>query len=367
MAQYLIVGADVHEEYVMTKWCVDQGEASKSSFRMTEDGLKKMIAVLRKTAKKAVVKEVVFAYEACCMGFGLYDRLTEASITCHVLAPTRIEKSNKQRRSKCDEKDAQQILEILKGHLLAGNSLPDIWVPDHQTRQDRTVVRRRLELTKKNTRVKAQIRMTLKKANVIRPKGLGKGWTKAFRQWLREICDLEAGVLQYGEVLDLESHLRELKFLEGEIEIQNHNVEALSRDERYSDACDALCEMKGVSTLTAMVFLTEVGDMSRFSNRRQIAAYFGLAPSSYETGENSDRKGHITKQGSDRVRKLLCQAAWCRSSEDAAYKRVLARNKNKKKVALVALMRRTAIKMWHIARDTQQRNGCFAEISQAAT
>lgn len=367
MAKFLIVGADVHEEYVMTKWSVDQGKASKSSFRMTEAGQNKMIAALHKTAKVAGVKEIVFAYEACCMGFGLYDRLTDASITCHVLAPTRIEKSNKQRRSKCDEKDAQQILEILKGHLLAGNSLPDVWVPDHQTRQDRTIVRRRLELTKKSTRVKAQIRMTLKKADVKRPKELGQGWTKAFRQWLQDICDLDAGVLQYGEVLALESYLRELRFLEDEIKLQDHNVEALSRGERYRDACDALCELKGVRILTAMVFLTEIGDMGRFSNRRQIAAYLGLAPSSYETGENSDRKGHITKQGSDRVRKLLCQAAWCRSSEDAAYTRVLARNKNKKKVALVALMRRTAIKMWHIARDTQQRNGCFAEISQAAT
>jgi len=367
MAKFLIVGADVHEEYVMTKWCVDQGEASKSSFRMTESGQSKMIAMLHNTARTAGVKEIVFAYEACCMGFGLYDRLTDASITCHVLAPTRIEKSNKQRRSKCDEKDAQQILEILKGHLLAGNSLPDVWIPDHQTRQDRTVVRRRLELTKKSTRVKAQIRMTLKKADVKRPKDLSKGWTKAFRQWLRDICDLEEGVLQYGEILALESYLRELRFLEDEIQLQDHNVEVLSRDERYLEACQALCEMKGVSTLTAMVFLTEVGDMSRFSNRRQIAAYFGLSPSSYETGENSDRKGHITKQGSERVRKVLCQAAWCRSSDDAAYARVLARNQKKKKVALVALMRRTAIKMWHIARDAQQQNGSFAELSRAET
>jgi len=323
--------------------------------------------MFHKAAKAAGVKDIVFAYEACCMGFGLYDHLRDASITCHVLAPTKIEKSNKQRRSKCDEKDAQQILEILKGHLLAGNALPDVWVPDHQTRQDRTVVRRRLELTKKSTRVKSQIRMTLKKADVKRPKEVSKNWTKSFRQWLQDICDLEAGVLQYGEVLALESYLRDLQFLEDEIELQDHNVEVLSRGERCRETCQALCEIKGVSTLTAMVFLTEVGDMSRFSNRRQIAAYFGLAPSSYETGEGSDRKGHITKQGSERVRKVLCQAAWCRSSDDAAYARVLARNQKKKKVALVALMRRTAIKMWHIARDVQEKNGCFAEFSHVRT
>ena len=47
----------------------------------------------------------------------------------------------------------------------------------------------------------------------------------------------------------------------------------------------------GVGVLTALVFLTELGDLSRFTNRRQLAAYLGLVPSSYETGKTNDRKG----------------------------------------------------------------------------
>jgi len=58
MAKFLIVGADVHEEYVMTKWCVDQGEASKSSFRMTESGQSKMIAMLHKTGRLCAIDSV---------------------------------------------------------------------------------------------------------------------------------------------------------------------------------------------------------------------------------------------------------------------------------------------------------------------
>jgi len=367
MAKYLIVGADVHEDYVMTKWAVNQGASHKNSFRMNEAGQQKMISSLKKTAGKAGAEQIVFAYEACCLGFGLYDTLTEASIKCHVLAPTKIERSRKQRRSKCDEKDAQHILEILKGHLLAGNSLPEVWIPDHHTRQDRAIVRRRLELTKKCTRVKAQIRMVLKKERATAPKEAGKGWTKKFRQWLVEICDINVGVLQYGHALLLESLLRELKSLEDEIMLQDENIKALSQGQRYKEACDRLCNMRGVGLVTAMVFLTEMGDMDRFSNRRQIGAYLGLNPSSHETGENSDRKGHITRQGSERVRKVLCQAAWCRSSSDQAYERIAAKHPKKKKLALVAVMRRTAIEMWHVARDAQQQKGCFAELSQTVT
>jgi len=367
MAKFLIVGADVHKEYVMTKWSIDQGEASKKSFRMTEAGQNKMIATFHKTAKKFKAGKIVFAYEACCMGFGLYDRLTDASIKCHVLAPTKIERSSKQQRTKNDEKDAQHILEILKGHLLAGNALPDIWIPDHETRQDRAIVRHRFSLSEQLSSVKTQIRMVLKKSSVKKPKGVGKNWTKAYRKWLLDICDPEAGVLQYGDILVLESLLRQLKFLEDELELQEQNIEALSRHSRYKEACDRLLRIKGVGLLTAMVFLTEMGDMSRFSNRRQIAAFFGLAPTSNETGENCDRKGHITKQGSALVRKVLSQAAWCISRNDPFFDRVVKKNPKKKKIALVGVMRRTAIKMWHIALDVQKETGCFVVYSGEST
>ena len=102
-----------------------------------------------------------------------------------------------------------------------------------------------------------------------------------------------------------------------------------------------------------MGFLTEIGDMGRFANRRAIGAYLGLAPSSYESGESGDRKGHITRHGPPRVRRILCQAAWVWTYRDPAntqfYHRLVARNPKCKKKALVAAMRRLAILMWHTA------------------
>ena len=359
MAKYLIVGADVHENHVTVKWAVDQGDSRTDSFGMTSSGQRKMISTLKKEATKAGADQIEFAYEACCMGFGLYDNLTEASIGCHILAPTKMKRSSGQSLEKWDERDAQEILEIMKGYLLAGNSLPEVWIPDHKTRQDRLVLRRRLDLSDKRTSVKAQIDMVLKKAQVKRPEEIKQKWTKVYMTWLEGICDPEAGVLQHGSILTLESKLRELRMLEEEIEIQDHNIRTLARDERYREATRELCKLRGVRVLTAMVFLTEVGDMTRFQNRKQIAAYFGIVPSIHETGEDCDRKGHITKQGSSRVRKVLCQASWCRTSVDPAYDRIVAKNPKNKKIALVALMRRLAIRMWHIARDVQERTGCF--------
>jgi transposase len=100
-----------------------------------------------------------------------------------------------------------------------------------------------------------------------------------------------------------------------------------------------------------------MGDLTRFTNRRQISAYLGLAPRSYESGEANDRKGHITRQGSSRLRAALCQAVWSRIRErgpdHAGYQRLVERNPKHKKIAVVAIMRRLGVRMWHKAHDAQ--------------
>ena len=101
-----------------------------------------------------------------------------------------------------------------------------------------------------------------------------------------------------------------------------------------------------------MTFLTEIGDALRFSNRRQIAAYLGVIPSARESGEAGDRKGRITRQGPGRVRKVLCQASWTAVRLDPhvhqQWERIKGNGKKGGKKAIVAIMRKLAIQMWHI-------------------
>ena len=296
----------------------------------------------------------MFAYEASGQGFGLYDELTEAGFTCYVLAPTKIARSMQHRRRKTDEQDALQILELLKAHVLAGNPLPKIWIPDPQTRDDRQLVRMRLDVGEKLTVVKAQVQGLLKGNKQRRPGDSGKGWNATFRRWLAELAS-PAGTLGPSSRSALASLLRQLSWLEEEIDLLDRQVLHLALTDRYRDVFYELLGLKGVGRLTAMVFLTELGDLSRFSNRRQIGAYLGLAPSSNESGDRDDCKGHITRQGPSRVRKVLCQATWSRvrtdEAEKVAYQRIVARNPKHKRIAVVASMRRLAIRMWHRAVD----------------
>jgi transposase len=350
MDNVIMVGCDLHDKTMLLKIAVGREEPETLSVKNTTSGRRGLVELLRERARQANGAQVMFAYEASGQGFGLHDELSEAGFACFVLAPTLIARSAKHRRRKTDEQDAQQLLELLKGYVLAGNPLPRIWIPDPQTRDDRELVRMRLEVAEKVTVLKAQVQGLLKRNGRRRPNASGKGWSTGFRRWLSELAS-EEDKLQPGARVALGSLLRQLAPLEEEIERLDRHVLDLAITDRYRDLYYELLKLKGVGTLTAMVFLSEMGDLRRFSNRRQIGAYLGLVPASQESGDRHDRKGHITHQGPWRVRKVLCQATWARvrtdEEERAAYQRIAARNPKHKKIAVVASMRRLAIRMWH--------------------
>jgi len=211
-------------------------------------------------------------------------------------------------------------------------------------------------MAQKVTAAKNEIQSLLKRFGVERPKGLGKGWTKGYRAWLDSLAD-GRGPLGHGAIVVLTSQLGLLGVYEKEMACFDHHIKALAATPRYGSAVASMEVTKGVSVLTAMVVLTELGDLARFRNRRAVAAYVGLVPSKHESGEANDRKGHITRQGPARVRRVLAQAAWSWTLWDpgakAAYERLVARNP-KKKIALVAMMRRLLIRLWHRGLEAQR-------------
>jgi transposase len=296
------------------------------------------------------------AYEASGNGFVLWDELRGAGFDCHVLAPTKIERSAKQKRNKNDERDADRLLEILRGHYLAGNRMPSVWVPDQQTRDDREGPRTGQDLAQKATAIRTQIQMLLKRNGMEKPEGIGKGWTKRHRQWLKELSETNM-VNRQGMRTALGSLLRQLEFYEEEICGIDEAMQELAETPRWKPIVDALMAEKGIGLKVALKYATDIGDFSRFRRGRQVGAYYGLVPSSQESGETNDRKGHITREGSPSTRQILCQATWARvrydENEREVYRRLVARNPKKKKIALVAGMRRLSVRLWHVGLAAQ--------------
>lgn len=358
MTKVLMVGADVHDKSIRVRFGVGRDEPVGKSFGGNKDGRKVLIAFLQGEATLVGATEIVVAYEASSCGYVLYDELRRAGLECQILAPTKIRKSSIEQRNKTDDKDAIRLHEVLKSHVLAGSKLPSIWIPDDNTRDAREVVRCRTDWAVDITSAKNEIQSLLKRKGLEKPDDVGGNWTQAHRRWVKNLIGKKSP-LGSGAIRALKSHLAKLEFLEKEARELDRAVAEHSELPQYKKAVEKLSELTGVSILTAMLFLTELGDVFRFNNRRQVGAIMGLAPSSNESGDITDRKGHITRAGSSRLRRLLCQSVWCRVGEGredwSFYQRLVSRNPKKKKIAVTACMRKLGVKMWHVACEASEK------------
>jgi transposase len=370
MSKITMIGCDLHDRSMTLKVAVDKDNAIKKTFDTAD--VPEMIAWVKEFAERNQAPRIVFAYEASGQGFGLYDTLTEAGIECYVLAPTHLAQSAHRRKNKTDDKDAQMILDEVRGYLLGGRKLPNVWVPNPQTRDDREPVRMRLELAQQRTRIKNQIRNLAKRNKLSFPAWFTRSgdWSKRSVQWLRDVAGGQAAELGSGARSALGTLVNLHEKICEELRSLDRAIAALAKSDRYASTFRKLMLMPGVGTLSAMTFLTELGDLDRFANRRQLAAYLGLVPQVFESGERDDRKGHITHQGPARVRHVLCQAAWaalrCSEKWKTTYDNIKRGMKKRSKIAIVAVMRRLAIAMWHTARSPEV-DGLLEEIDQQKT
>ncbi|MGX4694622.1 transposase [Streptomyces sp. JNUCC 63] len=119
----------------------------------------------------------------------------------------------------------------------------------------------------------------------------------------------------------------------------------------------ALTRLPGVGTLTALMIVAEAGDVSRFSSAREPAAWAGLTPT-VRASDLTVRHGHISKQVSDRLRWILCEAARTakRSPQFAVAHQRLARRRGKK-IATTAIARRLLTRAYHLLQAVRARPG----------
>ena len=122
---------------------------------------------------------------------------------------------------------------------------------------------------------------------------------------------------------------------------------------RGNDTVRRLMSAPGVGAVVALTYVTAVDDPTRFKRSSSVAAYFGMTPRRYQSGE-IDRAGRISKCGDGMVRGLLFEAAkvlLSRTARPSALKSwgeaLAARTSSKK--ATLAVARKLAVilqRMW---------------------
>lgn len=70
-----------------------------------------------------------------------------------------------------------------------------------------------------------------------------------------------------------------------------------------------LTSIPGIGAKSAAVLLAEIGDIHRFANARQLAAWVGITPRQFQSGSSVNRPSRISKQGHIHLRTALYMPA----------------------------------------------------------
>src|SRR5690606_24159066 len=108
----------------------------------------------------------------------------------------------------------------------------------------------------------------------------------------------------------------------------------------YPPQLFGLIRIPGIGLLTAMVLLTEIGDVNRFKGLNELAAYLGLIPNCHDSGETK-RVGSNTKRGNVYLKYILIEASWMCLRYDPsmllAYKSAVRKMDSNKAIIKVAV------------------------------
>lgn len=274
------------------------------------DGYRKLIASF-----KAMSGEVRVVYEAGPCGYEMYRRLRKSGIRCDVAAPSLTPRKPGD-RVKTNRRDAMKLARLHRA-----KELTLVVVPDTKREAARDLVRARQAVCRDLLRARHQLsKLLLRYGHRYRS---GKHWTQRHWMWIKAITLGEAWSQRVLDetIVTIEQKIAQLARYDG-------SVEELAKTADFAEHVDALGVLRGVSTLTAMTILVELGDLRRFATAPQLMAAIGLVPSEESTGDKVKRFS-ITKTGNAHVRHVVVEAAWHYQKRATAGTKIQARRKGR--------------------------------------
>ncbi len=321
------VGIDVHRKRSQVAVIDQAGEVLAN--RNVPNGVKPILSVIG-----GLPAGTPAAFEAA-FGWGwLVELLEDYGFDPHLVHPLQC-KAIASARLKNDKVDAAILAQLLRA------DLPEAWIAPPATRQLRGLLRHRIQLVRLRTLLRNRIHAVLADHGHGRPGGC---WSGPGRAWL---ASLELPAVS-REVI--EDDLVLIDILQPVIDRLDWEVHQRAKtDPRVK----VLTQLPGVGPFTAVVLLAELGDITRFSSARKLAAWAGLTPT-VRGSDRTVRHGHISKQGSVWARWVLCEAAQTakRYPDFAATYQAIARRRGKK-IATTAIARKLLTRAYHLLTSPQ--------------
>jgi transposase len=340
----VFVGLDTHKD--SSTCCVLDGHGKRLEGK-TINGSWMQAARWLETLRRHHGQEMSVCYEASC-GYGaLHDHLKTFCQQVVVAHPGRVRLISRSKR-KNDRVDAGKLAKLL--YL---DEVPQVHVPSPEVRSWRELIELRRRQVQTRTRVQSRIRALLRTYNVQIPKPGKKGsnaeralpsaddpgasepfkilWTDRGRRWLKSLAWPTSAVALRCELL-----VGELEQTEAALARVTAELDKLAEG---NAGVQLLRTIPGVGCRTAEAVVAYLDDPRRFARANRVGSYVGLVPCQDSSGE-TDRLGHITKEGPATLRWLLVQSAWQVVRREpfmrAYFHRVAGGRKENHKKALIA-------------------------------
>jgi transposase len=332
------------------------GKGEKMSKHSVKAGdlaaLLKLLAELRGKAQARTGESypIITIQEAGLDGFWLHRALQQEGIESHVVDPASIATPRRRRRAKTDRLDGETLLRTLLAYKRGEVRVCAMVVAPSPEEEDR----RRLS-RERRTLIAERIE------HVNRIKGL------LFAQGIFDYVPLRRDrrkrleALRTGDGRALLPHLqaqisRELDRLElllNQIAAVEREQDALltasrpASEKTASDPVTLLLNLKSMGPNFAAVLWSEAF-WRQFANRRQVAAYAGLAATPWRSG-GIEREQGVSKAGNPRLRTTMIQLAWLwvrHQPQSALTQWFKAHSQRGRKRTIVALARKLLVALW---------------------
>ena len=274
-------------------------------------------------------------YESCAWGFTLQRRLQQSGMECIVVHAADVSSTDKEKRRKTDKVDALKLARNLEA-----NELTAIYVPDETVQKQRNLIRWRKKLSWDLNKSRNRLKSLLKYQGIEIPKQFGKAnWSKNFMKWIEQ--EAAKHIVLADTLLLMLEQVRSLRQLLLKTEGKLRELMKQS----YQQKATLLMSTPGVSMVTAMLFLLEVGDINRFAGFDPLNDMVGLCPDTDSSGDRECDRG-ITVRRHKQLRSALIEAAWQAIRTDPAllecYQKLTKRMKGNQAIIRIArkLLRR---------------------------
>ncbi|MER9369744.1 IS110 family transposase [Mesorhizobium sp. M0518] len=291
---------------------------------------------------------LVVIQEAGLDGFWIHRILEAEGIESHVVDAASIATSRRRRRAKTDKIDGEALVRALLAYkrgeprVCAMVRVPSVKEEDH-----RRIGRERKVLVGERTCHVNRIKGLLFAQGITGYEPLGRDR----RHRLEELRTGDGRAMPEHLKGQIRRELDRLELVIAQIKEVQAERDALLAIEVAETPAATLLDLKGIGPECAAILYSE-GLFRHFDNRRQVAAYAGLAPTPWQSGSVQHEQG-VSKAGNPRLRTTMIELAWLwlRNQPSSAltrwfHERVMHNQGRLKKTTIVALARKLLVALW---------------------